>query len=72
MSADRLDLIPARDTLTPTYHAVLRCQQEDGYHLTLENLTPLLLPQTQRTDLILIVTLDEQCSALWKISASCR
>lgn len=66
MSADRLDFLAARDTLTPTYHAVLRYRQDDGRYLILDNLTPLMLLQAQRTDLTPIVTFDEQHSALWK------
>ncbi|WP_445619205.1 transglutaminase-like cysteine peptidase [Kushneria sp. Sum13] len=66
MSADRLDFLAARDTLTPTYHAVLRYRQDDGRYLILDNLTPLILLQAQRTDLTPIVTFDEQHSALWK------
>lgn len=66
MPADRLDFLAARDTLTPTYHAVLRYRMDDGSYLILDNLTTLILPQAQRTDLTPIVTFDEQRSALWK------
>lgn len=66
MPAHRLDFLAARDTLTPTYHAVLRYQRDDGSYLVLDNLTTLILPETQRTDLTPIVTFDEQHSALWK------
>ncbi|GHC16532.1 hypothetical protein GCM10010082_04290 [Kushneria pakistanensis] len=66
MPAQRLDFLAARDALTPTYHAVLRYRMDDGSYLILDNLTTLILPQTQRTDLAPIVAFDEQRSALWK------
>ncbi|WP_456269808.1 transglutaminase-like cysteine peptidase [Kushneria sp. AK178] len=66
MPAHRLDFLAARDALTPTYHAVLRYRMDDGSHLILDNLTPLILSQTQRTDLAPIVVFDAQRSALWK------
>ncbi|ARS53495.1 transglutaminase-like cysteine peptidase [Kushneria konosiri] len=66
MSPERLDFLAARDTLTPTYHAVLRYQKKDGSYLILDNLTPLILPQTQRTDLTPIVVFDQSHSLLWK------
>ncbi|REC95729.1 transglutaminase-like cysteine peptidase [Kushneria indalinina] len=66
MPAQRLDFLAARDALTPTYHAVLRYRMDNGGYLILDNLTPLILPQAQRTDLTPIVTFDEHHSALWK------
>lgn len=66
MSSDRLDFLAARDTLTPTYHAVLRYREKDGSYLILDNLTPLILPQAQRTDLTPIVVFDQSRSLLWK------
>lgn len=66
MPADRLDLLAARDTLTPTYHAVLRYRMDDGSYLILDNLTTLILPQARRTDLTPIVAFDETHSMLWK------
>lgn len=66
MTADRLDFLAARDTLTPTYHAVLRYQMDDGSYLILDNLTTLILSQAQRTDLTPIVVFDDTHSALWQ------
>ncbi|WP_438768116.1 transglutaminase-like cysteine peptidase [Kushneria sp. TE3] len=66
VAVQRLDFLAARDALTPTYHAVLRYQTDDGRYLILDNLTMLILPQTQRSDLTPIVTFDEYRSALWK------
>ncbi|WP_251978686.1 transglutaminase-like cysteine peptidase [Salinicola avicenniae] len=56
----RLDFLAAEDTLTPTYHAVLRYREDDGSHLILDNLTPMMLPQRQRTDLTPLVTFDRE------------
>jgi predicted transglutaminase-like cysteine proteinase len=55
---DRLDLMAADDTLTPSYHAVLRYRQDNDSHLILDNLTPMILPQARRTDLVPLVTFD--------------
>ncbi|WP_298837315.1 transglutaminase-like cysteine peptidase [uncultured Salinicola sp.] len=57
-SPRRLDFLAADDTLTPTYHAVLRYRQDDGSHLILDNLTPMMLPESRRTDLIPLVAFD--------------
>lgn len=57
---ERLDLLAADDTLTPTYHAVLRYRQDDGSHLILDNLTLMMLPESKRTDLAPLVIFDQQ------------
>ncbi|RKR06571.1 putative transglutaminase-like cysteine proteinase [Kushneria sinocarnis] len=66
MAADRLDLMAARDRLTPSYHAVLRYRRDDGSHLILDNLTPLILPASARSDLTPIVTFDQQHAARYR------
>ncbi|GHB24002.1 transglutaminase-like cysteine peptidase [Salinicola rhizosphaerae] len=58
--SDRLDLLAAKDTMTPTYHAVLRYREDDGSHLILDNLTPMMLPEARRTDLEPLVAFDRQ------------
>ncbi|WP_157956908.1 transglutaminase-like cysteine peptidase [Salinicola aestuarinus] len=57
-ASDRLDLLAAHDTLTPTYHAVLRYRRDDGSHWILDNLTPLILKGSERRDLEPIVAFD--------------
>ncbi|WIX33985.1 transglutaminase-like cysteine peptidase [Salinicola sp. JS01] len=59
----RLDFLAADDTLTPTYHAVLRYRQDDGSHLILDNLTLMMLPESKRTDLKPLVTFDRTHAA---------
>ncbi|WP_110598409.1 transglutaminase-like cysteine peptidase [Salinicola lusitanus] len=54
----RLDFLAADDTLTPTYHAVLRYRKDDGSHLILDNLTLMMLPESKRTDLKPLVAFD--------------
>ncbi|OHV12768.1 transglutaminase-like cysteine peptidase [Kushneria phosphatilytica] len=56
---DRMDLMAAEDQLTPSYHAVLRYRRDDGSHLILDNLTPLILPEHARSDLTPIVIFDQ-------------
>ncbi|WP_162617941.1 transglutaminase-like cysteine peptidase [Salinicola halophilus] len=59
-ASDRLDLLAAHDTLTPTYHAVLRYRRDDGGHWILDNLTPMILDAADRTDLEPIVAFDRE------------
>ncbi|OLO03982.1 transglutaminase-like cysteine peptidase [Salinicola socius] len=68
-SANRLDFLAADDKLTPTYHAVLRYRRDDGSHLILDNLTPMMLPQSHRTDLAPIVTFDSGKAQIYRDGA---
>ncbi|WP_353981573.1 transglutaminase-like cysteine peptidase [Salinicola endophyticus] len=65
----RLDFLAADDTLTPTYHAVLRYRQDDGSHLILDNLTLMMLPESKRTDLKPLVTFDRTHAAYFQDGA---